>query len=60
MGLPELLTVEQLAELLGVPVATVYRWNYLGTGPQRLAIGRHVRYRLSDVEAWLHDQRVAP
>ncbi len=55
----ELLSVEQLAELLGVPVATVYRWNYLGTGPQRLAIGRHVRYRLSDVEAWLRDQQVA-
>jgi excisionase family DNA binding protein len=55
----ELLSVEQLAELLGVPVATVYRWNYLGTGPQRLAIGRHVRYRISDVDAWLREQQVA-
>ena len=59
MGLPELLTVGQLAEFLGVPAATVYRWNYLGTGPQRLAIGRHVRYRLGDVEEWLRAQQVA-
>jgi excisionase family DNA binding protein len=59
VDLPKLLTVEQLAEFLGVPVATVYRWNYLGTGPQRMAVGRHVRYRLSDVDAWLRDQQVA-
>jgi predicted DNA-binding transcriptional regulator AlpA len=30
----------------------VYRWNSDGTGPRRLKIGKHVRYRLVDVEAW--------
>jgi predicted DNA-binding transcriptional regulator AlpA len=35
-----------------VPVSTVYRWNSDGTGPRRLKIGKHVRYRLVDVEAW--------
>ncbi len=46
------LTPEDLARREQVPLKTVYRWNSDGTGPQRLKIGRHVRYRLSDVEAW--------
>jgi excisionase family DNA binding protein len=53
VGLSDLSSVRELAEYLGVPLATVYRWNYLGTGPQRLVIGRHVRYRRADVERWL-------
>ena len=53
MELPELLSVRQLADYLDVPAATVYRWNYLGTGPQRIVVGRHVRYRRRDVERWL-------
>lgn len=46
------LTIKALAEREGVPVATVYRWNTRGDGPRYLKIGKHVRYRLSDVEAW--------
>jgi excisionase family DNA binding protein len=49
----ELLTVQQLAELLKVPVGTVYRWRHLGVGPRGIRVGRHVRYRQSDVEAFL-------
>ncbi len=47
---------EQLAERLGVPVATVFRWNYLGTGPLPLHVGRHLRYRPSDVNDWLEER----
>jgi predicted DNA-binding transcriptional regulator AlpA len=46
------LSPEDLARREGVPVSTVYRWNSDGTGPRRLKIGKHVRYRLVDVEAW--------
>lgn len=46
------LNVPELAERLGVPQATVYRWNCEGHGPRYLKIGKHVRYRVSDVEAW--------
>lgn len=46
------LTIKDLAEREGVPVATVYRWNSDGTGPRYLKVGRHVRYRLADVLAW--------
>jgi predicted DNA-binding transcriptional regulator AlpA len=42
---------EDLARREGLPVSTVSRWNSDGTGPRRLKIGKHVRYRLVDVEA---------
>jgi FAD/FMN-containing dehydrogenase len=45
----ELLTPDQLADLCQVPLATVYAWNYRGTGPRLLKVGRHARYRRSDV-----------
>lgn len=45
-----------MAEWLGVPIATVYQWRTKGYGPKGVKIGRHVRYRLSDVESWLADR----
>ncbi len=46
------LSVEELAEREGVPVQTVYRWNSRGGGPTYIKVGRHARYKLSDVIAW--------
>jgi excisionase family DNA binding protein len=46
------LTVDELAERLGVPRRTVYAWNSVGGGPKFLRVGRHVRYKIADVEAW--------
>jgi excisionase family DNA binding protein len=46
------LSPEDLAERLGVPLATVYAWNSLGGGPRFMKFGKHVRYKLADVEAW--------
>lgn len=48
-----LLTIGDLAAMLGVPVDTLYGWRHRGEGPQGYRIGRHVRYRRSVVEAWL-------
>lgn len=53
------LSPAQFAERLGVPLETVYGWNKLGTGPRRIKIGRHVRYRLADVLAWEESRTVA-
>lgn len=44
---------EGLAAYLGLPVGTIYRWRVKGTGPRGIRIGRHVRYRRSDVDAWV-------
>lgn len=46
------LSMQELAERLDVPLMTVRQWNRKGTGPRYLRVGRHVRYRPSDVERW--------
>ncbi len=46
----------ELANYLDLPVNTIYRWNHAGGGPKRLKVGKHVRYRLSDVNRWLEAQ----
>lgn len=46
------LSPADLAEREGVPVSTVYGWNSSGEGPAYFHAGRHVRYRLEDVERW--------
>lgn len=48
----QFLSNEDLARRYGVPLATVRKWRHEGTGPAGMKLGRHVRYRASDVEAW--------
>ena len=40
----ELLTIEEVAELLRMPVASLRYWRVLGTGPRGFIIGRRLRY----------------
>lgn len=54
---PPLLTTAELAAYPGIPRATIYAWNYRGEGPPSIKVGRHLRYRESDIEAWLDQQR---
>lgn len=52
-----LLTVEELAGYLGVSVSTIYNRRYRGDDlPPSYRIGKAVRYRRRDVEAWLEEQ----
>lgn len=51
-----LLSPRELAAYLGLPVATLYQYRYRGEGPPGYKIGRHVRYRWTDVQAWLAEQ----
>ena len=46
----------QAADFLGVPVATMRYWLYLRTGPTSYKVGRHRRYRRSDLETWLAER----
>lgn len=48
-----MLSPPELADYFRVPLASVYRWRVTGTGPRGIRIGKHVRYRRADVEAWL-------
>jgi excisionase family DNA binding protein len=57
MQSPLLLSPEELAALLGVPLPTIYRWRSCHAGPPGFRVGRHVRYRLEDVHEWLESRR---
>lgn len=51
-----LLTPQELADRLNVPLNTVRKWRSIRTGPPVLKVGRHLRYRPEDVQAWLNEQ----
>ncbi|GHK02572.1 hypothetical protein SY2F82_43690 [Streptomyces sp. Y2F8-2] len=49
-----LATPAEVAAYLGVPVKTLYQWKYRGIGPNVHKVGRHLRYRWHDVDAWVN------
>lgn len=52
----KLLTADEVADILGVPLATVYQWRSRSVGPRGYRVGRHLRFREIDVEMWLETQ----
>ncbi len=54
-----LLTPQEVAAFLGVPLATLYQWNSRGVGPRRCHIGRHVRYSRADLDRWVEQSYAA-
>lgn len=50
------LTTEQVSEYLTVPVSTLYQWRSRGRGPRAAKVGRHLRWKLADVDRWVDDQ----
>jgi excisionase family DNA binding protein len=46
----ELMTANEVAELLDVPVSTVREWGRNGTLP-RVKLGRHIRFIRTHIEA---------
>jgi excisionase family DNA binding protein len=58
-GREPLMSPHEVASYLGVPLRTVYRWRTHGEGPRGYRVGRHVRYRIDDVERWLEHHRDA-
>jgi len=59
-GLEPLLSVAELADYLGVPVGTVYDWRSNGSGPVGYRFGKHVKFAVSDVRAWVEAARDRP
>ena len=53
-----MLTSEELSEYLQVPVKTIYEWRTNKTGPTAYRLGKHTRYRYSDIEEWLEERVV--
>lgn len=51
---------EQAADYLGMKVTTLRQWRHLSRGPIYLKIGRSVRYRREDLDAFLQQSAVLP
>jgi excisionase family DNA binding protein len=47
------MTTEQVADYLAVPVNTLYQWRSRGFGPRAARVGRHLRWKRDDVDAWM-------
>jgi excisionase family DNA binding protein len=56
-GLETLLDVGELAAYLRVPVSTVYDWRTRSLGPRAYRFGKHLKFAVSDVRAWIEQQR---
>lgn len=54
---PHLLTLTEAAEYLGVKAKTLYEWRRLRKGPPATPVGRLVKYRAADLDAWLAGSR---
>ena len=52
----DVITIDEVARRLDIPKKTLYQWRYKGTGPRSHRLGRHVRYRWSEVLAWFDEQ----
>lgn len=62
LDLRPLLGVDDVAQILGLPKATLYRWHSLSTaevplGPRAFRVGRYLRYTLGDVKAYIEELR---
>jgi len=51
-----LMTEEQVSELLNVSVASLRRWRLERRGPAFIKVGSLVRYKPEDLELWLRAQ----
>ncbi len=56
----EMLTINEAAAFLRVPVATMRYWRHTGEGPFSFRLGRHVRYWRTDLVLWRGEQGRRP
>jgi excisionase family DNA binding protein len=47
------LTPADLAELLRVPLSTIYQWRYQRIGPRGFRVGKHLRFDPRAVGEWI-------
>jgi excisionase family DNA binding protein len=57
-GMDELLTLPQVAKLLGLAERTIYVWSQQGKIPA-FKLGTAWRYRSDEIDAWVETQRTA-
>ena len=53
----ELLDLAQLCAMLKITKGAAYRQRSTGTGPPCSRVGKHLRFRRGDVNAWLEAKK---
>ena len=48
---------EELSERWKVPLTTLSRWRWTGTGPIFMKFGKHISYKVKDVERFEEEKR---
>jgi excisionase family DNA binding protein len=54
-----LLTIDEVADYLAVPKGTLYKWRAKNYGPPAIQVGKHLRYRMTEVETWVEERKAA-
>lgn len=54
----QLLNISDVSKAAGLPESTIYQQRYrrVGLGAVAIRVGRHLRWRPEDIEAWLDEQ----
>jgi excisionase family DNA binding protein len=55
----DVLSIQEVAKLLKVPVSAIYAWNRRGVGPPHYKVGRKLRYRKGNARKWLANHLVS-
>ncbi len=55
-GHPPLATTAEVADYLGVPIATLHAWRSRKKGPAAMRVGKFLRWRWETVDAWVEAQ----
>ena len=56
----DLLNEHDVARITGMSVASVRRWRLFNRGPKYIKLGAAVRYRPSDLAAWIDSRPASP
>lgn len=55
-----LLTAEEVARILVIPLKRLYTWRLAGKGPRYVKVGHNLRYRVEDVKAYIEENTTEP
>lgn len=56
----DLLTIDEAADILRTPIATLRYWRFTGQGPNGFKMGRRVYFKRQDVLDWIDLQAAKP
>jgi excisionase family DNA binding protein len=55
----ELLKIGEASDYLRISIETLRKWRSQGTGPRAAKLGKHLRYRRSELDRWVREQERA-